>query len=202
MKVLDDAHNRAFAANGDIQVLRPQAANFYLPVTSHPFGTVVIPMDEAEQRCETARGQCRKLFACTEGRRAVAITRTTDRRDDRYLTGVSIEGGNAAYCGGIDAAIGRALIYAQWADVICYASSTYAFVEALQFATSIRTVFPEKLLGFAYRPRPNPADWGILEDWTASRMLHRLGYSYCLKSLATESQMMPQAPWMFVDDAA
>src|ERR1019366_3071210 len=99
MKVLEDAHHCAFAASGDMQVPRPRAAILNIPVTSHPFGTVVIPMDEAERRCEIARGQAGQLFACTEARRAVAITRATDRRDSRYLTGVSIDGGNAVYCG-------------------------------------------------------------------------------------------------------
>lgn len=199
---LEDVHYLASAANGDMRVLRPRAVTLNIPVTSHPFGAVVIPVNEAEQRCEIARRQAGQLFACTEARRAVAITRETDRRDKRYLTGESTEDGIAVYCGGMDAAIGRALIYAEWADVICYTSSTHAFAEALQFAASIHVAFPEKLLGFAYRPRPNGADFGAIDQVAASQMLHRLGYSYYLHSSATESQIMPQASWMFVDDAA
>ena len=63
IKTLEDAHHYDFAAGGDMQVLRPRAVTLNIPVTAHPFGTVVIPIDEAEQRCEIARGQAVQLLS-------------------------------------------------------------------------------------------------------------------------------------------
>jgi isocitrate lyase len=190
------------AAERGTRALQPRAITLSIPVTSHACGAVVIPVVDAEQRCESARGHAVRLFACTEARRAIAITRTGDRRDTRYLTGANGDSGYAVYCGGMDAAIARALIYAQWADVVCYASADHAFAEALQFSESIRREFPEKLVGFAYRAHPTRVDVRAVDHVTASRMLHRLGYDYYLHSSANESEATARGSWTFVDDAA
>jgi isocitrate lyase len=175
-----------------------------------PFGSTLVPLEEAVRRLEGAKRLASaykpklKVIACTEARIAAAITETTDLRDRKYLTGMKTSGGYDVYCGGLDAAIGRALIYAHWADVLCYTSARFDAGEAIKFAAAIRSVFPEKQLGFGYRPKEDVVAQNRSGQPRLGSELRRLGYDYYFHSSGSaafvQSPLMTQ--WALLDDAA
>jgi isocitrate lyase len=174
-------------------------------------GSTLVPLDEAVQRLKSATRLVSeytpklKLFACTEARVAVAIRGTTDLRDRKYLTGMKTSGGHEVYCGGLDAAVSRARVYALWADVICYTSNGFDIGEAMQFAAAIRSEFPEKQLGFGYRSREYLVGRNRFDSAKLGSYLRRLGYEYYFNSPGSVSALaeLPlKTPSALLDDAA
>lgn len=63
-------------------LLRPMATALSPAPTSYPQGVLLIPLYEAERRIQTVvRKHGTLLIVCTEARRAIAITSSTDPRD-------------------------------------------------------------------------------------------------------------------------
>jgi hypothetical protein len=132
------------------------------------------------------------------------VANDEDAQDRRYLTGVRTIDGFHVYCGGIDAAIRRALAYAPYADVICYRASKLDLVEAQRFASAIRASFPDKQLGIGFSPSSHELQPG-LDDISRDERLFRLGYGYYFLTLS-DSVVFPAFPaaalWAFFDDGA
>jgi isocitrate lyase len=147
-------------------------------------GQVLLSVDEALKRLVSAReaacslGMKLSIFACTEARRAVAIKGGRDPRDRKYLSGLTSFDDFRAYCGGLDAAISRAVIYAPHADVVCFKSAMPDISEANKFAAAIRVLCPEKQLAFGYSPRPDGPRWNETDHAAFESELHRLGFDY------------------------
>jgi 2-methylisocitrate lyase-like PEP mutase family enzyme len=149
-----------------------------------PPDQILIPVDAAIRRLASAReialaiGIPIKIFACTEARSAIGLASDSDKRDHRYLCGLtSPAGDNFAYCGGLDASIDRALLYARYADVVCFKSAEPDANEAARFASALKTDFPEKQLAFGYSPKPC-SSWNELDHTNLHSRLKVLGYDY------------------------
>jgi hypothetical protein len=173
-------------------------------------GVVLIPVDETVKKLISAReaslslGVELSIFACTEARRAVAVNRDRDSRDCKYLSGLASSGGLHAYCGGLDATISRALIYASHADVVCFKSAQPDISEARRFAEEIRAICPEKQLAFGYSPRPDGPRWNEIDHAALESELRSLGFDYYFFT-QFGSMVFPHFPpgnrWVMLDDA-
>ncbi len=120
------------------------------------------------------------VFACTEAKTAVAIDGNGDVCDHRYLSGAVTQENLQAYCGGIDAAIARSLMYAPSADVLCYKSTGFNSLEARKFATEIRTAFPAKRLAFCYSSRLIGEQSSEADHAERERQIKLLGFDHYL----------------------
>jgi hypothetical protein len=146
--------------------------------------SILTPLQEAVDRLETMRAGANArnvdlcIFACTEARSAVAVTADSDRRDLKFLSGSKTREGWHSYCGGMQGAISRALIYACHADVVCYRTWSVDLGEAKEFASEITEAFPGKRLGFGHAPRPNGAGWNELQHRGLEVKLRALGYEF------------------------
>ena len=180
------------------------------PLFEQSLGVFIIPVDDAVKRLTSAREASRSLgveiriFACTEARRAVAINRDRDSRDRKYLSGLTSFGGLHAYCGGLDATISRALIYASHADVVCFKSATPDISEARKFSAAIRTICPEKQLAFGYSPKPDSPRWNEVDHSAFESELCSAGFHYYFFT-QFGSVVFPHFPpgnrWVMLDDA-
>ena len=145
------------------------------------------------------------ILACTDAREAQSLTGDEDSRDRRYLSGTRTSDGSYVYCGGIHAAIARSLIYAQFADVICYRASTLDLSDAERFAREVRATFPNAQLGFGLSLRPCGFDWRGLDHGNLGRQLRKLGYDYYFFTQfgSTIFPVLPQGvSWALFDDRA
>ncbi len=178
--------------------------------TVHHSDPVLAPVGEAVKKLISAREAGRvsgvdlNIFACTEARRAVALNRDTDPRDRKYLSGLPGLSDFYPYCGGLDAAISRALIFAPHADVVCFKNETPSVSEAARFATAVRAVFPEKQLAFGYSPKLNGPRWNELDHAAFQSELHGVGFDYYFFT-QFGSIVFPDFPagnfWAMFDDA-
>jgi isocitrate lyase len=169
----------------------------------------LVPAAEAVRRLVSARTAiiaCRtdlKIFACTEARRAVAVTDDSDLRDHKYLSGLTSWSNGQVYCGGLDAAIERSLLYAPHADVICFKSAIPDTAEARRFAAAVKARFPEKQLAFGYSPRSDMRIWSELDHAAFEAELQVMGYSYYFFTQFGVT-MFPHPPsepaWAMFDD--
>lgn len=194
---------------GAVVVKLSESFNQRTPL-EQPFGPVLIPLDEAVRKLASARETARMhgtdigVFSCTEARRAVAICSDKDFRDRKYLSGMTYCGALHAYCGGLDAAISRALIYAPHADVVCFKSEVPDISEARRFATSIQASFPEKKLGFGYSPRPDGPKWNGQDHAAFQSELYSIGFDHYFFT-QFGSAIFPHFPsrkcWVMFDDA-
>ncbi|MEO6964614.1 MAG: hypothetical protein ABI076_01790 [Acidobacteriaceae bacterium] len=175
-----------------------------------PFGPVLLTLDEAVKKLASAReivrvhGMDIGLFACTEARRAMAVHSDRDSRDRKYLSGTTYCGVLHTYCGGLDAAISRALIYAPQADVICFKSDVSDVSEAKRFAAALQGAFPEKQLAFGYSPKPDGPKWNEFDHTAFQSELYSIGFvHYFFTQFGTV--VFPQFPsirrWVMFDDA-
>lgn len=174
-----------------------------------PLGSILVPLDQALQRLISTRtvagelGVKIRIFACTEARTAVAVTSDSNERDYKYLSGLVSWDGNHAYCGGLDAAIGRALLFAPHADVVCFKSPTASTSDARRFATAIRAEFPKKQLAFGYSPKPDGLRWNEMDHAKFRSELKTLGYDYYFLTQFGSSvfpQFPSETPWVVCDD--
>ena len=179
-------------------------------VIEDSIGLVLVPVDEAVERLISAREASRTLgvelsiIACTESRRAVTIHRDRDFRDRKYLSGLISFGGLHAYCGGLDAAISRALIFAPHADVLCYKSATPDISEAKRFAATVRTACPEKRLAFGYSPKSDCVRWNETDHAAFESELYSAGFDHYFFT-QFNCAVFPHLPsgdhWVMLDDA-
>lgn len=175
------------------------------------FSSTLASLEDATSRLKAARKAANafnmrvKVLVCTEAKRAVAITSTQDLRDRRYLTGMTTAGGHQVYCGGLSAAIERALVFAPNADVVCYMSSQFDPLETREFASAVQSAFPGKELGFGYYSNRNSKRFGEGDHAERARELRHLGYDYYFHSYSG-SIVFPGFPaehaWVMFDDAA
>lgn len=175
-----------------------------------PLGLVLNPVDEAVRKLVSAREMARVhgmdlgIFACTEARRAMAVRSDRDSRDRKYLSGMTYGGALHAYCGGLDAAISRALIYAPHADVVCFRSEVPDISEARRFAATVQIAFPEKQLAFGYCPRPDSPKWNESDHAMFQSELHSIGFAHYFFT-QFGSVIFPRFPsrkrWVLFDDA-
>jgi isocitrate lyase len=145
----------------------------------HP---ALVSMREAVQRLESAKsaadslGVSLRVFACTDARIAAALTSDADRRDRKFLSGTRTLEGFHTYCGGLDAAISRGLVFAQHADVVCFRSNEADLSEAARFAAILKSAFPAKTLAFGHNATQNGLRWNELDHRTFAEKLQKLGY--------------------------
>ena len=166
-------------------------------------GTALVPIKDAIGRIEQARAVAERkdshpmVFACTSAHEARSLTADDDQRDWRYLSGLRTIDGFHVYCGGIDAAVSRALAYAPYADVVCYRAARFDLPEAQCFASAIRASFPDKPLGVGFS-----LQYGF-DHVSGGKKLIQLGYSHFFLTFA-ESLIFPTFPedrlWALIDD--
>jgi isocitrate lyase len=128
----------------------------------------------------------------------------TDRRDHKFLSGSITPDGLHSYCGGLEAAISRACIYAQHANVVGINSANSDLFEAAAFAARVKTLFPKIQLAFVHAPRPDGKGWNELEHRILENRLHNLGYDYYAVTQFGRT-VFPSASisgsWVIIDDA-
>lgn len=163
----------------------------------------LIPINQAIRQFEAARTVAESmnnqlvLCACTNACDARVLTRNDDSRDRRHLTGMRSIDGSHVYCGSIDAAVSRALVYAPYADVICYRTASVNLHEVQYFASAIRASFSNKPLGICFPFQGGP------EGASVNGKLVQLGYR-CHFLTLSESHLYPgftqKLPWALFDD--
>lgn len=170
--------------DGDAVAIKLQQCFHQAVIAGRGHNLMLVPAAEAVQRLVSARMTAiahrseLKIFACTEARRAVAVTDDSDLRDHKHLSGLTSWGNGQVYCGGLNAAIERALLYAPHADVICFKSAMPDITEALRFAVAVRALFPQKQLAFGYSPKADARMWNELDHAAFEAELQTMGYSH------------------------
>ena len=172
---------------------------------------VLIPIEEAVVRLEFAKQAAESLrlslqvIACTQARAAGALTADIDPRDRKFLSGTKTADGLHVFCSSLDAAISRALVYALYADVVCFTSPNADFSEAVRFASELKASFPAIRLAFGLSPKPDGASWNELEHRALERKLGSVGYDYYFVTQFGRT-IFPYSPvcgsWILFDDAA
>jgi isocitrate lyase len=180
------AFNSSFELLRQLTELRPVAMNlegaFQLGSDERDHHPALVSVQEAVQRIESAKFAADSLqvslrvFACTDARMAAAVTTDVDRRDRKFLSGMRTAEGLHTYCGGLDAAISRSLVFAQHADVVCYRSHHADPFEAACFAAVLKSRFPAKSLAFVHNVTQNGLRWNELDHRTFEEKLQKLGY--------------------------
>jgi isocitrate lyase len=119
----------------------------------HGSRRTLLSIAEMVRRLDAAReaasllGHPLQVLACTEARAAVALENDADARDRKFLSGMKTEDNSHVYCGGLDAAIARALVFARYADLVCFRSQTTDLAEAAYFAAEVRSSYPGQAVG-------------------------------------------------------
>jgi isocitrate lyase len=125
------------------------------------------------------------LIARTDAGGAALLTSDVDERDHEFLTGERTVEGFFRVRAGIDQAIGRALSYAPYADMLWFETSKPDVEEARKFAESIHAEFPGKLLAYNCSPSFN---WKAKLDRATigsfQRDLGAMGYKFQFVTLA------------------
>ena len=144
------------------------------------------------------------LLACTEARNAAALEDDDDVRDRRFLSGMKTRDNAHVYCGGLDAAISRALVFARYAEVVCYCSQSTDLAEAAHFASEVQSSFPGKKLGFGHMPMLDGVRWNELDHRGFDARLRQIGYDFYFVTQFGQTTF-PHAPasgaWVLIDDA-
>jgi isocitrate lyase len=125
------------------------------------------------------------LIACTHAEMACLVEADFGAGDRKFIVGKRTPEGYFRFRGGLDAAIGRALAYAPYADVLWCETSAPDLKEAHGFAEAIHGQFPGKLLAYNCSPSFN---WVKQLDATTIRNFHvalsGMGYKLQLVTLA------------------
>ncbi len=157
----------------------------------HMGGKVLVPTREAVQKLISARlaadvmGVPTILIARTDANGAQLITSDCDSADHPFLTGERTVEGFFGMTGGMDAAIGRGLAYAPYADMIWCETSEPNVKEARRFATAIHRQFPGKLLAYNCSPSFHwKAKLTEREIAEFQRHLGEIGYRFQFVTLA------------------
>ena len=109
---------------------------------------------------------------------AAALEDDDDVRDRRFLSGMKTRDNSHVYCGGLDAAISRALVFARYAEVVCFRSQSTDLAEAAHFASEVQSSFPGKKLGFGHMPMPDGVRWNELDHRAFGARLRQIGYDF------------------------
>jgi isocitrate lyase len=144
------------------------------------------------------------VLACTEARNAAALADDDDVRDRRFLSGMKTRDDSHVYCGGLDAAISRALVFARYAEVVCLRSQGTDLAEAAHFASEVQSSFPGKKLGFGHMLLPDGVRWNELDHRAFGARLRQIGYDFYFVTQFGQTTF-PSAPasaaWALIDDA-
>lgn len=209
-----------FALNSSIVLARrlmeigALAANCYgqLQTAENAEGSsrTLLSIAETVRRLNAARevanllGRPLHIIACTEARTAAALEGDEDARDRKFLSGMKTKDNSLVYCGGLDAAISRALVFARYAEVVCFRSQSTDLAEAAQFASEVQSSFPGKKLGFGHMPMPDGVRWNELDHRAFEARLRQIGYDFYFVTQFGQPTF-PHAPasgaWMLIDDA-
>ena len=157
----------------------------------HLGGKVLVPTSHFVRTLTAARlaadvaGVPTVLIARTDALSAKLITSDIDEADAEFLTGDRTAEGFYRVRDGLDAAIGRSLAYAPYADVLWFETSTPDIGEAREFAQAIHEQHPGKLMAYNCSPSFN---WKQhLDDSdidTFQEQLAELGYKFLFVTLA------------------
>jgi isocitrate lyase len=172
----------------------------------HP---ALVPTREAVQRLTAAKlaadslRMSLRVFACTDARMAAAVSTDADRRDHKFLSGSRTSEGFHTYCGGLDAAVSRGLVFAQHADVVCFRSNNADLFEAARFAASLKSRIPTIRLAYGHHATQNGLRWNELDHRAFAEKLQKLGYdTYFVTQFGqTTFPYTPIAgPWVLLND--
>ena len=183
-----------FALNSSIELARrlmeigARATNCYGQLqTAEPLtapARTLLSIAETVRRLNAAREAATLLehplyvLACTEARNAAALEDDDDVRDRRFLSGMKTRDDSHVYCGGLDAAISRALVFARYAELVCFRSQSTDLAEAAHFASEVQSSFPGKKLGFGHTPLPDGVRWNELDHRAFDARLRQIGYDF------------------------
>jgi isocitrate lyase len=170
----------------------------------------LLSIAEMVRRLDAAReaanllGHPLHVLACTGARVAVALEDDADARDRKFLSGMRTNDDSYVYCGGLDAAISRALVFARYAEVVCLRSPNIDLAEAAHFASQVRSSFPGKKLGFGHTPMLDGVRWNELDHRAFDVRLRQIGYDFYFVTQFGQTTF-PHAPasgaWVLIDDA-
>ncbi|MGO9311525.1 MAG: isocitrate lyase [Syntrophobacteraceae bacterium] len=157
----------------------------------HLGGKVIIPTSEAIKKLVAARlaadicGVPTVLIARTDANAATLLANDVDERDRRFINGSRTVEGFFTVRNGIESAIGRALAYAPYADMLWCETSEPDLAEARRFAEGVHASFPGKLLAYNLSPSFN---WSAKLDKSAiaefQNKLASYGYRFQFVTLA------------------
>ena len=157
----------------------------------HLGGKVIIPTSEAIKKLIAARlaadicGVPTVLIARTDANAATLLANDVDERDRRFINGSRTVEGFFTVKNGIESAIGRALAYAPYADMLWCETSAPDLAEARRFAEGVHASFPGKLLAYNLSPSFN---WSAkLDKSTIAEFQNKLasyGYRFQFVTLA------------------
>jgi isocitrate lyase len=157
----------------------------------HLGGKVVVPTREFVEKLIAARlaadvmGIPTVLVARTDANSAGLLLSDADPRDRQFIKGGRTVEGFFEFRGGLEAAMARALAYAQYADLLWCETSSPDLDEARRFADAIHARFPGKLLAYNCSPSFN---WKKkLDEATIARFqreLAAMGYRFQFVTLA------------------
>ncbi len=157
----------------------------------HMGGKVLVPTQEAVQKLVAARlaadimGVPTVLLARTDAEAATLITSDIDENDKPFVTGERTVEGFYRVKNGIDQAISRGVVYAQYADLIWCETGTPDLAFARKFAEAVQKACPGKMLAYNCSPSFN---WKRnLDDATIAkfqRELGAMGYKFQFITLA------------------
>ncbi len=157
----------------------------------HLGGKILVPTREFIQKLAAARfaadiaGVSTVLIARTDANSARLITSDIDEQDREFITGPRTTEGFFTMKGGLDAAIGRGLAYAPYADLVWCETSGPDVDEARAFADAIHEKFPGKMLAyncsasFNWRKKLSPAQIARFQE-----NLGEMGYRFQFVTLA------------------
>ena len=127
----------------------------------HLGGKVLVPTSEFINKLVAARLAADTLdvptilIARTDALSATILANDIDLHDRAFSTGERTPEGFLKVRGGIEAAIGRGLSYAPYADLLWFETSKPDLGEATQFAEAIHAKYPGKLLAYNCSPSFN-----------------------------------------------
>ncbi|MGA2227949.1 MAG: isocitrate lyase, partial [Syntrophobacteraceae bacterium] len=157
----------------------------------HLGGKVIIPTSEAIKKLVAARlaadisGVPTVLIARTDANAATLLANDVDERDRRFINGSRTVEGFFTVRSGIESAIGRALAYAPYADMLWCETSEPDLAEARRFAEGVHASFPGKPLAYNLSPSFN---WSAkLEKSAIAEFQNKLasyGYRFQFVTLA------------------
>jgi isocitrate lyase len=157
----------------------------------HMGGKVLVPTQEAIQKLIAARlaadvmGVPTVLVARTDAEAANLLTSDVDERDRPFVTGERTAEGFFFTRNGLEQAVGRAVAYAPYADLVWCETSKPDLGFARRFAEGVKKAHPDKLLAYNCSPSFN---WKKnLDDATIAgfqRELGAMGYVYQFITLA------------------
>ncbi len=157
----------------------------------HLGGKVIIPTSEAVKKLIAARlaadicGVPTVLIARTDANAATLLANDVDERDRGFINGSRTVEGFFTVKSGIESAIGRALAYAPYADMLWCETSAPDLAEARRFAEGVHASFPGKLLAYNLSPSFN---WSAKLDKSAiaefQNKLASYGYRFQFVTLA------------------